>query len=447
MSNPTPIPLDEWLPDKSDRTNPTAEAKGVYSVGGQYAPFPDIQNYGPASTIDSYTKVLLHMDGADATNVFPDDAPSVSHTWTPHNGAVLDTADSKFGGASLLLVSASSQYLTCPDSADFTLGSGDFTLDCWFKCTLAGGTFQFLVSQSDAGGPESSIFLFRSNTNVIVGAMSTASTDYSVTGTTQFTSTANTGWHHVALVRSGTSLMLFVDGIQEGGTTTVAGAVNDSAYPFTIGARADLTGFWGGGMDEVRLSVGINRYSAYTDNPDTYTKVLLHMNGADTSTLFPGHAPTAHTWTANGSAQVDTAQSKFGGASLLLNVATSDYISTPDSADYTLGSSDFTIDCWFKVAGAAGVQQMLAGQGTNIAAVATTAWWIDRQTANTMRALFVIGTTPVSVASTTTVTDSYWHHIAVARSGNTLRLFLDGVQEGGDVSMSGTVNDAVHKDV
>src|SRR5262245_45261438 len=46
MANPVAIPFAEWLPDKSDRFNPTGEAKGVHSLAGQYAPFPDIQTYG-----------------------------------------------------------------------------------------------------------------------------------------------------------------------------------------------------------------------------------------------------------------------------------------------------------------------------------------------------------------------------------------------------------------
>ena len=46
MANPTPIPFEEWKPDLSDRTNSTSEAKGVFSVAGQYAPFPSIQDYG-----------------------------------------------------------------------------------------------------------------------------------------------------------------------------------------------------------------------------------------------------------------------------------------------------------------------------------------------------------------------------------------------------------------
>ena len=48
---------------------------------------------------------------------------------------------------------------------------------------------------------------------------------------------------------------------------------------------------------------------------DANTKLLLHYNGADGSTTFTDSETTPKTVTAHGSVQIDTAQSKFGGAS------------------------------------------------------------------------------------------------------------------------------------
>src|SRR5690606_29617491 len=78
-------------------------------------------------------------------------------------------------------------------------------------------------------------------------------------------------------------------------------------------------------------------------------KVLLHFEGSDGSATFTDSniGGAAKTWTANGNAQIDTAQSKFGAASGLFD-GTGDYITTPDHNDFTLGSSDFTIDFWAK---------------------------------------------------------------------------------------------------
>ena len=71
---------------------------------------------------------------------------------------------------------------------------------------------------------------------------------------------------------------------------------------------------------------------------DGYTVALLHMDGADTSTTFTDES--GKTWTANGNAQIDTAQSVFGGASGLFD-GTGDYLSASDHADWQLdGGSD-----------------------------------------------------------------------------------------------------------
>ena len=76
--------------------------------------------------------------------------------------------------------------------------------------------------------------------------------------------------------------------------------------------------------------------------------LLLHMGGTDGSTTFTDEK--GHTVTANGDAQIDTAQSKFGGASALFD-GSGDYLSVADSADFEFGSSDFTIDGWVRLHG------------------------------------------------------------------------------------------------
>jgi hypothetical protein len=52
---------------------------------------------------------------------------------------------------------------------------------------------------------------------------------------------------------------------------------------------------------------------------DSYTKLLLHMNGADAPTVFTDSSLSGNTVTVAGNAQIDTAQSKFGGASGLFD--------------------------------------------------------------------------------------------------------------------------------
>lgn len=219
---------------------------------------------------DSYTKVLLHMDGSDASTTFTDsNAGGSAHTWTAAGNAQIDTADSKFGGASGLFDGTGDDVST-PDHADFALGSGDFTVDFWFKVNAASGSELRACGQSDTSltAADSSFRIYRTTGNVMRADVSNGSALTSVTGTTQFTNAVNTGWHHLALVRTGNVLKLFIDGTQEGSNVAFSGTVPNSTATLSVGSRGGGTGAfspWNGWLDEFRISVGIARWtSAFT---------------------------------------------------------------------------------------------------------------------------------------------------------------------------------------
>lgn len=89
---------------------------------------------------------------------------------------------------------------------------------------------------------------------------------------------------------------------------------------------------------------------------------LLNFDGADASTtIVDGFG---HTWTANANAQLDTAQSKFGGSSLLLD-GTGDYISS--TSFFSLGDSSWEVSFWVRFAAlpGSGTRQMMFSAGNS----------------------------------------------------------------------------------
>lgn len=183
--------------------------------------------------------------------------------------------------------------------------------------------------------------------------------------------------------------------------------------------------------------------SPLAEGNDSFTKVLLHFDGADASTTITDSnaGGSAHTWTTHGDAQIDTAQYEFGGASGLFD-GTGDYVDTPDHADYTLATSDFTIDLGVRP-NANGSLLYICGQcNSSGAANADSAWYISRTAANKIEFGIVSGTTVTKVTSTTSVTTGNWYHIAAVRTGNVLKLFINATQEGGNVSFSSTINNS-----
>ena len=150
---------------------------------------------------------------------------------------------------------------------------------------------------------------------------------------------------------------------------------------------------------------------------DAFTTLLLHCNGSDTATTFLDASASGNAVTASGNAQIDTAQSKFDGASGLLD-GSGDYLSLGNSAGWDFGTGDFTIDFWARSNGAVGV-----GSGLLTTVVGGVGWGLTFYDATTL----LMGNNFGYVADTGGVwTVNSWHHIAIARSGSTLRMYFNG---------------------
>lgn len=144
--------------------------------------------------------------------------------------------------------------------------------------------------------------------------------------------------------------------------------------------------------------------------------LLLHMDGADGSTTFTDNSLRPKTVTANGNAKVSTAQSKWGGGSLVLNGG--DYLTAPADLDFVFGADDFTVELWINTVATAEsvlIDQYLGGTSWQLAVKGGKLSWYS--------AAYVL-TGAVSVNTGT------WHHVAATRSAGILRFFVDGVFDG-----------------
>lgn len=130
-------------------------------------------------------------------------------------------------------------------------------------------------------------------------------------------------------------------------------------------------------------------------------------------------ARTAKTLTAFGNAQVDTAQSKFGGASAYFD-GTGDYITSPANSDFAF-AGEFTVEFWVRFNA---ISSGLGGLVTN-----TSTWTIYQYPTNYIQ--FGRPGTANDIQSSVTVTTNTWYHVAVTRNSSDLvTLWIDGVSRG-----------------
>jgi hypothetical protein len=178
--------------------------------------------------------------------------------------------------------------------------------------------------------------------------------------------------------------------------------------------------------------------SAITSDPHYSSVVsLLHFDGADASTTFTDEKGV--TWSANANAQIDTAQSKFGGASGLFD-GTGDFLNTADSAIWTM-SGDYTLECFIRMNGTL-TNKVIASKRENV--VNNNEWIFAVNSSGLLQFVYWDNATiRINVIGTTTVTGNAWHHVAFTKKGTTGRLFLGGLLEDTD-TFGGAVSDKTY---
>lgn len=196
------------------------------------------------------------------------------------------------------------------------------------------------------------------------------------------------------------------------------------------------------GTDKIHYTRGqrIQRRSAFkkvfvapppppTDPYFSNVVTLLHMDGADGSTVFTD--VKGHAFTAVGNAQIDTAQSKFGGASGLFD-GSGDYLTTPDSADWDFGTGDFTVEFFIRF-NALPSSNAHTFVGNYVSG--TSGWYVQfRNDSPGARLTFgSSGDTPQN-DFTWSPSTATWYHVAVARASGTVRAFVDGNQIGSGIT-------------
>ena len=132
---------------------------------------------------------------------------------------------------------------------------------------------------------------------------------------------------------------------------------------------------------------------------------------------------TGKTVIAHGSAQISTAQQKYGQSSLLLN-GTTDYVTVTTNQDFAFGTGAWTIEMWVYRAGGSGANQILADFRPSNPTV-TPVLYLNTTYVPTF---LVNGVNVITGGSAFPL--NTWTHVAVSKSGTSTKMFVNGTQSG-----------------
>jgi hypothetical protein len=333
----------------------------------------------PMIVPDAYDKLFCRCDGT--TTSFVDSSTANPKTITANGNATQLSLASGVTSRTAGFFNGATDYVVVPDSADWDFGTGDFEIEFYVNFSTVPTGSTYLIYRNNGSNGNATGVLYN-GTNLILYTMNSHN---SAGGA--WSPTKNT-WYKITARRTGGNGTILVDDVQIGASNADTTNVTAST-PFTIGSGYTMTLSPTAYMHGWLKNLTITKAS---------TLVLdMRFDSPATSPLAPAIA--------------------FDG--------TGDSIYTADHNDWNL--TDFTQEAFFYLTTVSATQGFWGNSGT------TDANWMQLSWNNST------GNFEGRVSGTTTnwsyaLTASRWYHIAMARSGSSVSLYVNGVLQSGTLS-------------
>ena len=289
----------------------------------------------------------------------------------------------------------------------------NFTLEYWLYYTQTSGYGSVSIGANDNSASYTSLTYLASNGQVFSddGQNSGSGPDVGAGAISP------NSWNHLALVRVSNDMFIYINGVKKVTKAITASLFQGQSGEFGIGYIANpLEGY----ICDARIVTSAvytgNTYTVPTAPLTAITNTKLLLNMADGQAI---DSAAQNNLTLVGTAKTSTAQKKFGTASLLLDGNSDGAILNGDS--FNAGTAgDFTIELFARFV----AQQDYMALVTNWAN-GNNDWYWGYYAANDELRFY-----PGPKSFSFSASNDTWYHIALVRTGGSLKCFVDGTQVG-----------------
>jgi hypothetical protein len=278
-------------------------------------------------------------NGATSTN----DLSNKNHTVTFHGSAAISTAQKKIGTSSVLLGNGSN-YLSMPSGDWCEFGTNDFTIELWLRRTgLPSDHMYIFECRNGSDGAKILIYCPLGTNNPALWVSSSSRITSSIPLLVDT-------WHHLALVRSGGTTTMYIDGASGGTWSDSTSYISSNLYLgcYTSGGAGYA---FPGNFDSLRVTKNVARYtsaftppaSAHLTSAGDANKQIIINSAADGVAIGTGGINQA---------RVAKAWAEFDGSGITLNASYNvSSITDHGNRDYTINFSTAMADTNYSIVG------------------------------------------------------------------------------------------------
>lgn len=312
----------------------------------------------------------------------------------------------------------SSDYLSIANDTAIDAGTGVFTYECWFYPTAGKNNFLMAANGTGSGFHLAVYGSTTTNLYVSLGRNNVAEDLTTSAGTVIYNA-----WNHIVAVRnSSNNLGIFINGTRQAYNSSNTNNYGLGGYALTLGTGENNNStVW---MQGYQAGAGVYKSAEYDPTQTSITVPTAPKTGTGAGFLcnFTNAGIIDQTGKNNletvGNAQIDTGTKKFGTGSIYFD-GTGDNLKIPHSVNQQFGTGDFTFEAWIYPTAITGTTvRTIVAKGDS-----TTSGTFQLAVRDSKIRMY---TDVIPFTSSANVTVNAWQHIALTRSGTTLRFFLDG---------------------